>query len=230
MSYFYGIFTVNIADLEAVIWSFLQENAFHCKISIMVHDIPILLSWHHMFIHSGIIMSQSRFSILYSVYCDNYMPPALLISRMPHTCIMGPIIKCLEVNILSNDLTVNIIKTHPVLWPYLSWWCCLLHYFDLVTFDLASSITLTFLYTICLSVVYCETLPTLWLLWLDLAYSLTLSTLWLLWLDLVYSLTLPTLWLLWLDHACSLTLSALWPCLNSDCYDDLVYSLTLSIL
>ncbi len=40
---------VNIAGFNAIIWSFLWENAFDCCITIVVHDVTVLLSWHHSF-------------------------------------------------------------------------------------------------------------------------------------------------------------------------------------
>ncbi len=60
MSYFYGNSIVNIAGFKAIIWSFLWKNAFDCYIAIEMHEVIMLMSLQHVFMHNGVIMSSSK--------------------------------------------------------------------------------------------------------------------------------------------------------------------------
>ncbi len=47
MFYFHDNFIINIASFKAIIWSFLQEYAYDCNITIVIYDVTMLLSWNH---------------------------------------------------------------------------------------------------------------------------------------------------------------------------------------
>ncbi len=58
---------VNIVGFEAIFWSFLwTKNARDCNVTILLNDVTMVLSWHHMFIHNGTKMSVKIEPVLYT--------------------------------------------------------------------------------------------------------------------------------------------------------------------